>query len=49
MSKHEERCAVVLVLGTCGSMVATRIDLLNNAAGAFHDRIMSRRFRYSVF
>ena len=41
MSNREERCAVVLVLDTSGSMAGKRINLLNDAVHAFHDYIMA--------
>ena len=41
-TNREERCAVVLVLDTSGSMVGKRIDLLNQAIQSFHSTILSQ-------
>ena len=40
-TNREERCAVVLVLDTSGSMVGKRIDSLNQAIQSFHSTILA--------
>ncbi len=40
-TNREERCAVILVIDTSGSMIGNRIDLLNQAISSFHSTILA--------